>query len=40
MTAQEIVTLEDVWVRYDGIPILEGVTLSAVSYTHLRAHET
>lgn len=27
MRAQEIVTLEDVWVHYDGISILEGVSL-------------
>ena len=28
MTATEIVRLEDVWARYDGVPVLEGVSLS------------
>lgn len=28
MTQKEAVKLEDVWVYYDGIPVLEGITLS------------
>lgn len=28
MALQEVVKLEDVWVHYDGVPILEGINLS------------
>ena len=28
MTNEEVVRLEDIWVHYDGIPILEGINLS------------
>ena len=28
MASEEVIRLEDVWVHYDGVPILEGVSLS------------
>ncbi len=30
MSSQEVVKLEDVWVQYDGIPVLEGINLSVL----------
>jgi len=31
MKSEEVVSIKDIWVHYDGIPILEGVSLSVVS---------
>jgi zinc transport system ATP-binding protein len=31
MKSEEVVSIEDVWVHYDGIPILEGISLSVDS---------
>ena len=28
MASEEVIRLEDVWVHYDGVPVLEGVSLS------------
>lgn len=30
MTGNEVVAIEDVWVRFDGVPVLEGVNLSVL----------
>lgn len=35
MATQEIVRLEDVWVRYNGTPVLEGITLSILEHDFL-----
>ena len=31
MKSEEVVSIKDIWVHYDGIPILEGVSLSVAS---------
>jgi zinc transport system ATP-binding protein len=31
VNSEEVVSIKDVWVHYDGIPILEGVSLSVIS---------
>ena len=36
----EIVSLKDIVVDFDGERILDELSLDTVSYTHLRAHET
>ena len=28
MSSEEVIRLEDIWVRYDGVPVLEGINLS------------
>ena len=31
MKSEEVVSIKDIWVHYDGIPILEGISLSVAS---------
>jgi len=31
MKSEEVVSIKDIWVHYDGIPVLEGVSLSVAS---------